>query len=317
MGDTRIQWLAGPMLAGALSALVFLAPAAGSALGAVLQMATPLPLYYIALQKGALGAMAGLTSGFALVALVAPPLSSLAVYIGIFGLPLLVGAWLYEAAGTSLREAALGRIVAGMAMALALVMLTGALLFDRAFADQGGILGASRNMAQSVAEAILPQDATPEQAAQHREAFAQIAPMIPLAVAAGYFVLHVLNALAGFGLQKNREGAPRPIWSSLWLPRWLVVPALGVTALAFVGGESGIFAGIAAAVLGVPLVLQGLAVLHVKSRNRPLRPFLLTGAYILVFLADGARLVAAALGAADHWLDFRKQAAPPRGKENE
>lgn len=315
MPISKTNLLAGPVAAGLVSALVFMAPAAGSLFGALLQVATPLPLYHIAISKGVLGAMIALMAGLATVSLALPPLGSLGLYLGLFGLPVLAAAWRFDAEGRQMDGARLGRTLATLAYTLAIVAVTAAVLIDRVYVDQGGVAGLSQTVATNIADAMDNPGIPADQAARQREAFMAMAPVLPVALTGAFFVLHIINALAGFALGKARHLTAQPLWSSLWLPRWLVVPALLATALAFAGGSLGLYAGIAAAALAATLILQGLAVLHVKSSGQQWRPFLLTGAYFLVFLADSARILAAALGAADHWFDFRKQTAPPRGKE--
>lgn len=316
MPVSRINMLAGPLAAGLVSALVFMAPAAGSLFGALLQVLTPLPLYHIAVSKGLLGAAIALFAGLATVSLALPPVGSLGLYLGLFGLPVLAAAWRFDAEGRRLEGAGLGRVVAMLAYGLAVVAVAAAVIIDRLYANDGGVAAISRDLVTGLADAMSVPGVAADQAAKQRAAFLAMAPMLPLAMTGVFLLLHLLNALAALSLGRMRDlAASTPAWSSLWLPRWLVVPALVATGLAFAGGSLGLYAGIAAAALATTMMLQGLAVIHVKSSGMRLRPFLLTGSYFLVFLADGARLFAAALGAADHWFDFRKQTAPPRGKE--
>ncbi|RME67560.1 MAG: DUF2232 domain-containing protein, partial [Alphaproteobacteria bacterium] len=218
----------------------------------------------------------------------------------------------------ALAGAALGRVVALMAYSVGLLALAGAIGLDQAFAHKGGVTGLMKELVATLAEALARPGISADEAARQRAALATLAPGLPLAMTAGLLLLHIANAAAATVLGGQRQDADKPRFSSLWLPRWLVVPLVGCAGLSLLlSGRLGLYGGIATAALGAAALLQGLAVLHVRTQERAWRPFLLTGAYILVFLANGARIVLAILGVADHWFDFRKQAAADRGREKE
>jgi len=173
--------------------------------------------------------------------------------------------------------------------------------------EPGGLSGTLRRaVGEALARMGAPQDAATAALIE------SVVRLKPLAFAIWFSVVTVANAAAaqGFVARRGLSALPAARWSEASLPVWYapvaVIPAL-VAGLA--PGEPGFLAQGLAMMLAVPLVLQGLAVLHVISEGRPARPVLLGGVYLglVVFLLP-AGLALAGLGLAEFALKLRARA---------
>jgi hypothetical protein len=289
------------LAAGMLSALATLAAVRGIPLGGVLLWLTPFPLFALAFAFGTAALPMAIGAGL-LVTIVSGGAPAAAVWLLVFALPAF--------ALTAL--AARGRGAPSLGVPFALLALWPAALLaagEVALAGEpGGLSGTLRRaVEQALAQMGAPRDATTAELVE------AVVRLKPLAFALWFAVVTLLNASAaqGFVARRGLATLPPVRWAEVALPRWYapvaVIPAL---AAGFAPGEPGFFAQGLAMVLSVPLVLQGLAVVHVLSRGRPARPVLLAATYLgLVLFMLPVGLALAGLGLAEIALNLRGRAA--------
>jgi hypothetical protein len=286
---------------GIISALLALAAVRGLPLGGVLFWLAPFPLYAVAFGFGPVATMAACGVG-ALVTIVAGGPGATAAWVLLFGLPASLFSALAMRGGGPL---SLPLPYALLALWPAAMLLAA----EMALAGQpGGLSGA---LQKAVEEAIARMGAPADLGTA--ELVAAVVRLKPLAFAIWFSVVTVANASAAQGFIARRGLSTVPItrWAEASLPFWYapvaVVPAL---AAGLAPGEAGFFATSLAMMLAVPLVLQGLSVVHVLSIGRPARPVMLAAVYVglVVFLLP-VGLGLAGLGLAEFVLKLRARAA--------
>jgi len=289
------------LAAGIISALATLAALRGIPLGGVLLWLTPFPLFALAFAFGASALPMAVGVG-TLVAIVSGGAPAAAVWVLLFALP--------ASALTALAARGGGALSLGLPFAL-LSLWPASLLFAGEVALAGEPGGLSGTLRRAVEDALARMGAPPD--ATTAEVVETVVRLKPLAFAIWFAVVTILNASAaqGFVARRRLSVLPPARWAEATLPRWYAplaaVPAL-VAGLA--PGEPGFFAQGLAMMLAVPLVLQGLAVVHVISRGRPARPVLLGGVYLgLVVFMLPVGLALAGLGLAEFALNLRGRAA--------
>jgi hypothetical protein len=284
---------------GIISALLALAAVRGLPLGGVLFWFAPFPLYALAFAFGPSAMLAAGGVGAA-VALASGGLAASALWIVLFGLPAIAFSLMAMRGGAlslSLPFALLGLWPAAM-LATAEIALSG---------QPEGLSGALRT---AVSEAVSRMGAPSELGTA--DLVEAVVRLKPLAFAIWFAVVTTVNASAAQGFVARRGlNVTAPVrWAEASLPLWYapvaVVPAL---AAGLAPGEAGFFASSLAMMLAVPLVMQGLAVVHVITMGRSGRGLLLGGVYVglLLFLVP-AGLVLAGLGLAEFVLNLRGRA---------
>jgi len=294
------------LAAGIISALATLAAVRGLPLGGVLFWFSPFPLFALAFAFGP-AALSMAAGAGALVAIVSGGLPAAAMWVLLFALPCALMAVLAVRGGAAL---ALGLPFALLALWPALLLAAA----EVALAGEPG--GLSGTLRRAVEAALARVGAPPD--AQMAAVIDTVVRLKPLAFAIWFAVVTTLNAslAQSFVARRGLLVLPPARWSLAALPLWYapvaVIPAL-VAGLA--PGEPGFFAQGLAMMLAVPLVLQGLAVVHVISLGKPARIVLLAGVYLglAVFLVPFG-LALAGLGLAEFVLNLRAR-AQSRGQQ--
>jgi hypothetical protein len=142
---------------------------------------------------------------------------------------------------------------------------------------------------------------------------ADYAAIVPGIIAVSWVLMTVINAalaqlLALRGGQAQRPGAPL---AELWLPGWCG-PALAIGTLAALvaGGDLAFFAQGLAALLAVPFLMQGLAVVHSLAHRLPARGLALAGFYLVLILFSWPLVVVVVvLGLVEDWAHLRRRLA--------
>ncbi|MEZ5906276.1 MAG: DUF2232 domain-containing protein [Geminicoccaceae bacterium] len=142
---------------------------------------------------------------------------------------------------------------------------------------------------------------------------ADYAAIVPGIIAVSWVLMTVINAalaqlLALRGGQAQRPGAPL---AELWLPAWCG-PALAIGTLAALvaGGDLAFFAQGLAALLAVPFLMQGLAVVHSLAHRLPARGLALAGFYLVLILFSWPLVVVVVvLGLVEDWAHLRRRLA--------
>ena len=298
--------------AGVASAVFFFIPVKGSALALFLGVLAPLPLLIVALGNGLRSVVVAAMIGAALIAMVLTPWLSL-TFLGFIATPAIVVAWFALTARPEAGlRACLGAIV-GVTVAADCVAVVVAGLsydsFDAAVADLSARF-------VPLVEALFSQlESLP--AGFNAGDFARVLvyALAPFMAVWGVFTLAVNLWLAGRVAHLSAR-LPRP-WPDI--PRELgLSPRAGFALAVFLGfalavpGVWRIFAATVAAGIAAALSLQGLAVLHFRTRGAPGRGGILFALYTATLVVFPWPLaLTTALGLVDLFHPLRKSKPVP------
>jgi hypothetical protein len=286
-------WLSG-LAGGAASAALIAWATGGLPLAPIAFWLVPLPLMLAGLGFGLPAAVIGAGTG-AVLLLLASSVTALSLFGLVFAVPTLIAL----ATGASGPAYALARPMALLGLWPAgLVLLAALLLADH----PGGLDGALREaVIRALRQMGAPTDA----------ATVDLIVQVKAGALAFWFAVSLAGSaalaqrfLAGRGLAR----LPSVRWSSARLPAWY--PPIAAIAIAawLLADDSTILASVALA-LGVPLLLQGLAAIHERSRAFAGRRFLLAGMYAaLIVFSIPAAVLLAGFGVFDQ---YGRRAAPP------
>ncbi|MEQ9449520.1 MAG: DUF2232 domain-containing protein, partial [Rhodospirillaceae bacterium] len=136
-----------------------------------------------------------------------------------------------------------------------------------------------------------------------------LAGVLPAALAVHWFLRAILSAgLAQVSLTRlNLARGPVPEYSRFQVPNWFVIPVGLLIAAGWLGeGNVGFIAASAATVLCLPLILQGLAVVHCAAAQTRQRIAVLAVFYVLaLLLASVAVVMLVILGMMEQFFDIR------------
>ncbi len=304
----RLGFVGVAALCGALGALPYFLALNGSPGSLILVYVTQLPLFVAGLWLGAgAAALAGLAA--ALVLLAASDIMAAALFIGLNAAPVVL----------LVRQALLARADADGAVewyppGLLTAWLTGLGLVGIGVALY--LLGGQDGIRSLLREALTPAlGGLVDEKAADREALAEfLAQVMPGVVAGSWMVMAVGNGSLAQGVLARFGASWRPSLdiAALSLPIW--IPALlALAAVATAFGGAARYVGVnVMIVLGVPLCLAGLAVLHTLARRfaRPAVP--LVSFYVVAGLFGWPLLLIALLGVLDSPLGLRRRIAGPR-----
>ena len=144
-----------------------------------------------------------------------------------------------------------------------------------------------------------------------------VAPILPGTVALSWLVMLVINGVLGQGLvaRFERNLRPSPDFAMLELPNWLTVlgAALLIGAI-LLPGTLGYFAKSTAFILALPFFLVGLSVIHLAARRISAGTLLLVLFYLLMLLFGWPAVFVAFFGLIEQRAGFRQKWAGA-GKE--
>lgn len=303
--------------AGLLSAFLFLAAAAGAAVGFLLTYVSPLPLFMAGL---ALGLPAALVAGGA--GLVAAAVFGSGLAMPAYGVAVALPAVLVVRQALLWRQAPDGTVqwyppglLLGWLTAVALALMLGSALLLPA--HEAGAEGAVRDFLARGLTAMAP-----ELDEASRAAVIDVwAPLFPAMMAGVWLVMAVANAAMAQWLveRMGRARRPGPSYQALDAPDWLAAALVASVVAAVLGeGSLGYAARNVGALLLLPYVLLGLSVVHRLARRRANPATLLAIFYVVFFLAFGWVVIAVAgIGLVRHWMNLRRRLAGGRGQEDE
>ena len=137
-----------------------------------------------------------------------------------------------------------------------------------------------------------------------------VAPILPGTVALSWLVMLVINGVLGQGLvaRFERNLRPSPDFAMLELPNWLTVlgAALLIGAI-LLPGTLGYFTKSAAFILALPFFLVGLSVIHVAARRISAGTLLLVLFYLLMLLFGWPAVFVAFFGLIEQRAGFRQK----------
>lgn len=308
--------------AGLVSALLIAVVIKGTALALLLFLLAPIPILIVTLGWSHRSGLIAATVGGLAVALALSPTEGLAFAVGT-ALPVW---WLGYLALLGRPDAAgvtewypLGRLLAWIAATAALTVLATALVsggdyetFHRRWRQLAEVF--VRRQTGTPSDAPLP-DFGQVPADVLIDQFATIAPML---AAQGFTLILTLYVWTGAKIVSVSGRLPRP-WPSIpstHMPRSVLLMLAGAVVMASLGGFVRLFGFAVLGALITAFGLQGLAALHQITRGRAHRTALLSAAYVLIFLSQGALIFALVLfGVLDTTFGIRRRlslpAAPP------
>jgi hypothetical protein len=306
-------WLAA-IGAGLASAVMFLAMMLGSVMALPLAYLAPLPLFLVGLSLGAgASALAGAVSSALVAAALGGSLLTGIIYFVVNGVPAtilsrqaLLGRG--DAAG-NIEWYPPGRLL-GWLTGLGLAALPGAviLLSDMA----GGFDSVMAGFSEVDLLRMLPAD----QLAPMRGLIERVGTIMPGIIVISWLAMVAVNGALAQGLlaRFKRNRRPRLDIATLELPEWILIAAAAAALAAwFASGAAGFFAKNGLAILLLPLVVVGLAVVHAFARQIKAGPAVLAILYILLVLFSPLVVTIALLGVLDQLLGLRRRIAvrPP------
>ena len=312
---TRTSTIA--VLAGALGGLLLVAALRQSVLGVLFgAMLSPLPLAMVVFGLGPTFLPLAIVSGAVTVAVMAQGSYALAtVYLAVDAAPIVVLSRLGLVAGADGRPvggAAVGRTVSWLVVAAFAAVVAGLAMMS---VGPDGIEATLRSRLDAFLPVAAADGAGAAQtggldfAAARAEMVHAIAGFLPGAAAWNWCLRAILSAGLGQMMltRMNLAMWPTPDYRGFEAPKWFFA-LFGLTALAAAGlkDDAGFIAGNAAAILSLPLVLQGLAVVHTAAARAKHRLVLLIGFYVLALAAASISVVAlVGLGLMDSFLHIR------------
>lgn len=300
--------------AGLASAVMFLAMMLGSVVALPLAYLAPLPLFLVGLSLGAgASALAGAFSSAVVAAALGGSMLTGLVYFIVNGVP----------AAILSRQALLGRDdgrggvewyppghLLGWLVGLALAALPGAVMLLAG--ATGGLDAVMAGFSEDDLRRMLPAD----QLNQMRDMLSKVGTVVPAIIVISWMVMIAVNGALAQGLlaRFGHNRRPRVDIATMELPEWLLLAAAFTALLAwFMDGVVGFFGRNGVAILMLPFVVLGLAVIHAFARQIKGGGFALGVAYLLLVLFSPLLVTVALLGVLDQLLGIRRRlmAQPP------
>ena len=301
---TRTSTIA--VVAGTLGALLLVAALRQSVLGVLIgAMLSPLPLAMVVFGLGASHLPVAVVAGAVTVAVMTGSFPLATVYLAVDAAPIAVlsrmGLVAAMTGGAPVPGFAVGRTVSALVLAAFAAVVVGLALIT---AGPDGLEATLR----ARLEPILPSGGI-DLAATRTEMIRALAGFLPGAAAWDWCLRAIISAGLGQMLLSRMKLAvwPTPDYRGFAAPQWFFA-LFGLTAIAAVllRDDAGFIAGNAAAVLSLPPVLQGLAVVHTAAAKTKQRLMWLLGFYVFALAMASVALVAlAGLGVMDGFLHIR------------
>jgi hypothetical protein len=291
-------------------------------------MLSPLPLVMVTFGLGSAFLPLAVVAGAVTVTVVTGSIPLATVFLAVDAVPVALLSRLNLAAmavaGRPIAGAVLGRtvcwlvLVAGAAMVAGLAMMAagpeGIEATLRQQIDQ--VLAAMPAMATAAGGETATTPNGIDLAAARAEMVKAVAGLLPGLVAWDWCLRAIISAgLAQLMLERmNLALWPTPAYRGFAAPQWYFA-LFGVTAMAaaVLKDDAGFIAGNAAAILSLPLVLQGLAVVHSAAGLVKYRLVWLAIFYVLALAtADLSAVLLVGLGVMDQFLQIRGRYLAPR-----
>jgi hypothetical protein len=302
------------VVAGSLGGLLLVAAFRQSLLGVLIgAMLSPLPLAMVVFGLGASYLPVAVVAGAISVAVMTGSFPLATVYLAVDAAPVAVLSRLGLAAaitgGARVPGFAVGRTVSALVLAAFAAVVVGLAMIS---AGPDGLEATLRSRLETMLPAMPATDASGggfDLAATRTEMIKALAGFLPGAAAWDWCLRAIISAGLGQMLLTRMKLAvwPTPDYRGFAAPQWFFA-LFGVTAIAAVllRDDAGFIAGNAAAVLSLPLVLQGLAVVHTAAAQTKKQLIWLLGFYVFALVMASVALVAlAGLGVMDGFLHIR------------
>lgn len=279
-------------------------------------MLSPLPLAMVAFGLGGSFLPLAVVSGAVTVAVITGAFPLAIVYLAVDAAPVVVlsrlGLVAAAAPDRPVPGPDLGRTVCWLVLAASAAVIAGLVMVS---AGPDGIEAVLRARIDEVLAAV-PANGTAatapgglDLAAARGEMIKAVAKLLPGLAAWDWCLRALISAgLAQLMLTRMKIALwPSPAYRAFAAPQWLFA-LFGVAAVAAVAlkDDAGFIAGNAAAILSLPLVLQGLAVVHSAARLVKYRLVWLVIFYVLALVAaDLSSVLLVGLGVMDQFLQIR------------
>ena len=303
-------------------------------------MLSPLPLAMVVFGLGATYLPLAVVSGVVTVAVMTGSFTFAGMYLAVDVAPVAIlsrlGLAAIASAGKPVSGAAIGRTVSWLVVVgfAAVVVALAMIPAGSTGVEGGGIEATLRARIDQVLPAVpvattapeVPPGTVPDAstasdggldfAATRAEMVRAMAGLLPGVAAWDWCLRAILSA--GLGqmmlMKMNLALWPTPAYRGFAAPQWFFA-LFGVTAVAaaLLKGDAGFIAGNAAAILSLPLVLQGLAVVHSAAARAKHRLVWLAGFYVLALVTSGiSAVMLVGLGVMDNFLQIRARYLAPR-----
>ncbi|WP_210483164.1 DUF2232 domain-containing protein [Microvirga antarctica] len=299
--------------AGLVSALLTAVVIKATPLAAVLYLLAPIPVLIVSLGWNHRAGLVAAAVGGLAIAMFISPLSG----VGFVVVTALPAWWLSYLAllGRPGKDGTIewypvGRLLAWIAGTATVTIVSAGII------STGGDYATFHQNARSVSQAFVnlqfPQGGAGGIDAETREGVVDwIARATPFLSAQGFTLVLTVYLYTAGKIVSISKRLPRswPDISQLRMPRATVglLVAGGVLAFLMTTSFIGVLGIALAGALLTAFALQGLAIIHNRSRGRAFRPMILTGVYVLLFLTQGILMIALSLfGLADTLFGFRR-----------
>jgi len=300
--------------AGVLGAALFVAAAKGSLLGMAFgALLSPLPLAMAVLGLGSAYLPVAVVGGAMAAAVLGGTFAVSFAFLLVDALPVAILSRLARPQGTPAEGEAVGRVVAVLAVAAMGLMIFGLAVMPMPAGVDGVQAAVQARIAQFIAEAkaagILTTPAPPEQI----DAMAAFLP----GVTAWHLCLRgMISASLGQRIltRLGEAASPTPAYRTVTVPGWYIAVFWATAATAWLApGDMKYVAMNGASVLSLPLMLQGMSVVHHGLARFDHRTVWLVAFYVLaVVMAALAFVGLVTLGVVEHFLKLRARMVPPR-----
>lgn len=309
------KYIMSAAIAGLVSAFALMSAFSGGLMGLILGIASPFALFFVAITAGLTGTVIAAAVGFALVALMTPAIISAGLYLfGVCCAPVIM-AWRMEretgfGPQTRLSGDTIGKII-GLTALIGGGMFAFALLnaYPTLSDPVDGALGLLRQTFFASIDQIAAGSQMPNaEVLQAKAQFDALGPLVFGGIGALWLFIAAVNAslAAMFAKKLGRFGGADI--AQLRLVRWFAFPVGASFILGFSAGPPGLaFTGLSITLFAAVL-LQGLSVVHVFSKQLPLRGLLLAIVYIACVFSP-LKILLVLLGVADTRLNLRARRA--------
>ena len=297
-------------LAGLASAVLFLALIGGAAMMPLVAYFVQLPLFFVGLTLGAASATAASLASVLMVLIASGWLAGL-LFAVIEAVPLLivVRAGLLsrqDGPGSTTEWYPPGLMLAGLVVYVLGVTLLALILVSLQQGDVGALI-------EGALSDVEIQLAAQGQALALGEQLRGLVPYMPGIVAASWIVMVVINGILGQWMAGRQGKAlrPSPRLAELVVPNW-IIPAMALAAagIFMTDGNIQIMTATAAVILAVPLLFQGLAVVHTFVARLAAPRAALFGFYLMLVLFSWPLvLVVVFVGVVEEWAKLRQRRA--------
>lgn len=302
--------------AGVLGAALFVAAAQGSLLGMAFgTLLSPLPLAMAVLGLGSAMLPIAVVGGAVAAAVLSGTFAVSFAFLLVDVLPVAVLSRLARPGGPPAEGEAVGRVVAALALAAMGLMVLGLAVMPMPAGAEGAEAAVTARLSQFIAEAVSAGVLETSAPTEQIEAMASFLP----GMSAWHLCLRGLISAAlaqSFLMRLGEAASPTPFYRTVAVPSWYIAVFWATATTAWLTtGDVEYVAMNGASVLCLPLLLQGLAVVHSGVARLDHRTFWLVAFYVLaVLLAALAFVVLVTLGVVEHFLKLRaRMARPGRG----